>query len=284
MGFIRRYSKNERLIPLAEEIEEGIWRDMAEFYNPDMRNFCGPYSRAYEMDMAVHTCFCDMLYWALGEEAFPWHPFSTESVINPLMLLGDIRIPDDVKRAFLTSKQDAVLCHRFRELSERGDPESNSSLCTATGWITPELMTGALSGSKNPSHQLHPLVVFWKQNSGLGTIKLLRCLPDGTMNHLHTVYFDGKADRNHLTMDIQVDVRRDVDVFFEIEGENMTNARIAENEWRLPGLAVHVCAQAPLPECRKINERVIRVVYPARIDDPSSLRMHFDLTVERREE
>ena len=217
LGFIRRYSDNEPLKALAAELEAGIWRDMAEFYNPAMRNFCGPYSRAYEMDMSVHTCFCDMLYWALGEKTFPWHPFSIESVSNPLLLLGDVQIPEDAKRAFLTPKEDVTVRRCFRELSERGDPENNSALCAATAWITPDLMAGAMSGSENPSYQLHPLVVFWRQGMGLGTIKLLRCLPDGQMTHLHTVFFDGKVERNHLTMDVDAQVRRDVDIFFEIE-------------------------------------------------------------------
>ena len=283
LGFIRRYSKNGALIALAGELEEGIWRDMAEFYNPAMRNFCGPYSRAYELDMAVHTCFCDMLFWALGKEAFPYHPFSIESVINPLMLLGDVRIPENLKSAFLTPKQDADLHHRFRELSERGDPENNAALCTATGWISPDLMTGALSGSENPSYQLHPLVVFWRQKTGLGTMKLLRCLPDGKMTHLHTVLFNGKAEKNHLTMDISVQVRRDVDIFFEIEADNIQEAKITPDAWRLPGLQAAVSATAPSPECRFMNDRVLRVVYHAKLDDPASLHMHFDFKLRRTE-
>ncbi|MBR3738925.1 MAG: hypothetical protein IKN04_00520 [Clostridia bacterium] len=279
LGFVRRYSDNEKLISLAEELESGIWQDMADFYNPSMRNFCGPYSRAYEMDMAVHTCFCDMLYWALGEKDFPWHPFSVESVNNPLMLLGDIRMPEDVKRAFLTPKQDAAVCRTFRELSERGDPENNSALCTAEAWITPDLMAGVMRGSENPSYQLHPLVVFWRQKTGLGTIKLLRCLPDGQMTHLHTVFFNGTIEKNRLTMDVNAQVRRDVDIFFEIECDGMDTAVITENEWRLPGLTVTLNAKAPKAQVRRINARTLRVIYPARISQPDTMRMRFELTL-----
>ena len=281
LGFVRRYSENEPLKALASELEEGIWRDMAEFYNPAMRNFCGPYSRAYEMDMSIHTCFCDILYWGLGDNNFPWHPFSVESVINPLTLLGDIRIPEDAKKSFILPKQDQVLYHQFRELSERGDPENNSALCTATGWITPDLMTGALSGSENPSYQLHPLVVFWRQKTGLGTIKLLRCLPDGKMTHLHTVFFNGQADRNHLFMDISVQVRRDVDIFFEIEADGLDNALITDNEWRFPGLTVSVSAQAPRFKTSRINDHTLRIVFSSTADVPLSRTMHFDLTVRK---
>lgn len=281
LGFVRRYSDQTELIALTEELEAGIWRDAAEFYNPAMRNFCGPYSRAYEMEMGIHTCFCDMLYWALGEKQFPWHPFSTESGGNPLMLLGDIRIPPDARAAFLTPKQDAVLFHRFRELSERGDPENNSALCAATGWITPELMIGALSGSENPSYQLHPLVVFWRQGEGLGTIKLLRCLPDGQMTHLHTVLFDGRADRGHVAMDIDVRVRRDVDIFFEIECGGLEKAAFTETSWRLPGLTVSLNSDAPKPVFQPLGPRVRRIVYPARIAVPETMRLRFELQFEK---
>ena len=279
LGFIRRYSKSDTLKALAEELESGIWRDMADFYNPAMRNFCGPYSRAYELDMAAHTCFCDMLYWALGEKAFPWHPFSVESVNNPLMLLGDIRMPEDVKRAFLTPKRDVTVRRKFRELSERGDPENNSALCTAEAWITPDLMAGVMRGSENPSYQLHPLVIFWRQKTGLGTIKLLRCLPDGQMTHLHTVFFQGEMEKNRLTMDVDAQVRRDVDIFFEIECGGADKIVINDNEWRLPGLTVALSARAPKPDLRVISPRVLRVVYPARISKKDTMRMRFDMTL-----
>lgn len=277
LGFIRRYSRCGELVSLAGELEEGIWRDAAEFYNPSMRNFCGPYSRAYELELSAHTCFYDMLFWALGEKAFPWHPFSIESFCNPLMLLGDVRIPDDARRILLSREREAVLFHRFRELSERGDPDRNSALCTATGWISPRLMTGALSGSENPSYQLHPLVLFWQGPRGLGTVQLRRCLPDGTMNHLHTVLFDGRADRNRLSMDVQNRAEQDVDVFFEIQAEGIRPEKLTDSVWELPGLTVRLEAHAPRPEVRVLGRDLVRIVYPARLADPESLRMHFDL-------
>ena len=279
LGFVRRYSGSPALISLTDELEAGIWRDMAEFYNPAMRNFCGPYSRAYELDCSIHTCFYDLLFLCLGEERFPWHPFSIESVCNPLLLLGDVQIPDDVAGSFLTEKTDTVLCHSFRELSERGDPANNAALCTATGWITPALMTGALSGSENPSYQLHPLVIFWRFGQALGTISLHRCLPDGRMMHMHTVYFDGKAEKNHLTMAVHAKVHRDVDIFFEIDCPGIDPQQIGTSEWKLPGLTVQVSSQAPVPAIRRISERTVRVIYPVRQADPSSLSMHFDLSV-----
>ena len=157
--------------------------------------------------------------------------------------------------------------------------EQNSALCEAAAGITPDLMAGVMRGSENPSHQLHPLVVFWRQKTGLGTVKLLRCLPDGQMTHLHTVFFHGEMEKNRLTMDVNAQIRRDVDIFFEIECDQADKAVITENEWRLPGLTVVLNADAPRPAVRTMNPRTLRVIYPARISRPDTMRMRFELTL-----
>ena len=280
LGFWRCYSSRDELRRMGAELEAGIWRDMMKFYNPSLRNFCGPYSRAYELDHSIHTSFNAMLYWALGEEKYPWHPWSHESYSNPLMVFGSINIPEDAQQALFTPKEDVDLYHQFRELSERGDPKHNDALCTVTGWISPDLMIGALAGSENPSHQLHPLVIFWRCGSGLGTIKLLRCWPDGGMHHMHTVFFNGTAQKNHIDMDIHTCVNRDVKYFYEIECQGATDAVIAQDLWRLPGLIIRVTAHAPACTVEKISDSVIRVCYLAEVEKPETMNMQFSLDVD----
>ena len=278
LGFWRRYGSRDELRQLGAELEAGIWRDMMEFYNPGLKNFCGPYSRAYELDHAIHTSFNAMLYWALGEETYPWHPWSHESTSNPLMVLGGVALPEDVKRAVFEPKEDVDVYHQFRELSERGDPDHTDALCTATGWISPDLMTGALAGSENPSHQLHPLVIFWRcGKDGLGTVKLLRSWPNGGMHHMHTVFFNGTARKNHIDMDIQTCVNRDVKYFYEIECPGAADSVIEAGEWKLPGLNIKVDACAPAPTVEKISSSVIRVCYLAEVEKPETMRMRFAL-------
>ncbi len=290
LGFWRRYGSSARLRELGEILESGIWRDMMEFYNPAMMNFCGPYSRAYELEMAKHTGYHAMLYWALGEDKFPLHPYTAESSSNPLLVFGGVTLPEDVQAAVFAPKDDVTLYHQFRELSERGEPGNNDALCTATGWISKDLMTGALAGSENPSHQLHPLVVFWRGEKGLGTIKVLRSTPEGKMNHMHTVFFNAKADKTHLTMDVDYQVNRDVKLFFEIEYPGISeSADIQENLWKLPGLTVQVAAQAPAYTVErnivmggrrsegKPNPDILRVCYLSEALKPETKQMHFDI-------
>ena len=279
LGFWGRYGSNSRLRELGSILESGIWQDMMTFYNPAMMNFCGPYSRAYELEMAVHTNYHAMLYWALGEEKFPLHPVTAETNSNPLMVFGAVNIPEDAVRALTEPKEDVTIRREFRELSERGDPERNDALCVATAWITPDLMAGALSGSENPSHQLHPLVVFWRGEKGLGTIKVLRSAPDGDMQHMHTVLFDGVCDRDHLTLDVDFRVNRDVKLYFEIEYPGVcADADIQPDRWTLPGLTVSLEAQAPAFFLEKSADgNIMKVCYMSRARVADTKQMRFDL-------
>ncbi|MBR6029383.1 MAG: hypothetical protein IKP40_09860 [Clostridia bacterium] len=280
LGFWRRYCPSPRLHVIADELEAGIWRDMAAFYNPALRNFSGPYSRCYEMDMAVHTCFCDLLYLGLGEARFPWHPLNIESVINPLNVLGDIRIPEDVIPLLTEEQGERMVRRTFRELSERGDPADNQALCEATAWITPRLMLGALSGSRNPSYQLHPLTVLWRAKEGLGAIRLLRCLPDGSMAHLHTVLFDGEAGPNTLRMRVANQCRRPVLAYYEITCPGLDAARLTPARWNLPGLTVQLRTDAPVPEIRAVSGDTVRVCYPLRPSESLSFEADVSLNDE----
>ncbi|MBQ2463152.1 MAG: hypothetical protein II504_12015 [Clostridia bacterium] len=280
LGFWRRYGSRDELRQLGAELEAGIWRDMMEFYNPALRNFCGPYSRAYELDQKIHTGFNAMLYWVLGEDRYPWHDWSHESASNPLMVLGSVCIPPDAQEAVFTPKEDVDVFHQFRELSERGDPDHNDALCTATGWISPRLMIGALAGSENPSHQLHPLVIFWRCGEDIGTVKLLRCWPNGGMHHMHTVYFNGVSRKKHIDMDIHTDVNRDVKYFYEIECPGAASSIITPDTWQLPGLTLRLSADAPMPFVETVSDRVIRVCYLAEVEKPETMTMHFSMDAE----
>ena len=281
LGFWGRYGSNARLRELGSILESGIWQDMMTFYNPAMMNFCGPYSRAYELEMGVHTNYHAMLYWALGEEKFPLHPVTEETGSNPLMVFGAVNLPPEAEAALHAPKEDVVIRRQFRELSERGEPGRNDALCTATAWITPDLMAGALSGSENPSHQLHPLVAFWRGEKGLGTIKVLRSAPDGDMQHMHTVLFDGVCDRDRLTLDVDFRVNRDVKLYFEIEYPGVCrSAEIGPEGWQLPGLTVKLTAKAPDFFLEKSGDgSVLKVCYMSRARVQETKQMHFDMAL-----
>ncbi len=274
LGFFRRYSRNEELVRIMNSLEEGIWRDMADFYNPDMRAFCGPYSRCYELDMSVHTCFYDLLYLTLGEDLFPWHPFSIESVIAPLTVLGSYKMPEDVKPRFLSPCRERQVTRSFRELSERGDPDNNQALCTAHAFISPDFMLGGMSGSRNTSYQLHTLVAFWRTNQGIGTLKLLRCLEDGEMCHLHYVDIDAQTEDRSAHVRAVSHVGRPVLLFLEFECPGLNSDAFAGDVWHLPGLDLSLRTSLPLT-VKPAGEKVYRVYFRLERDVPADLALSF---------
>lgn len=237
LGFWIRYSKMESIQMYGERLEEGIWEDMADFYNPAMRNFSGPYSRCYELDMKVHTCFYDLLYWGLGEERFPYHPFSIESVINPLMVLGEVHIPESVIPRLLEAGPVRSVERKFRELSERGEPGKNA-VCTATAWISPDLMIGAMAGSRNTSYQLHPLTVFWMDGGEMGTMTLQRRCLNGVYRHMHTIVFDGKVTDRCAHMRVCNEASAPVELVYLVDRKGADAADVSESVWNFPGLSI----------------------------------------------
>ena len=146
--------------------------------------------------------------------------------------------------------------------------------------------TEDLANAANPldtTYQLHPLTVFWRSGDGIGTIRLLRSLPDGRMIHLHTVLFNGVLDHTRIHMQVDNLTGQDVDIFYEIACAGIPEDRILPDRWDLPGLTVHLSADAPAPVVRRMDHRTVRVVYPSRIASPDSLHLHFQLDPEQKE-
>lgn len=234
--------------------------------------------------MAVHTSMHALMYMGLGEDAFPHHPYNQESDHNPLLVLCGVQIPEEVKPRLLTPQGERTVTRQFQELSERGDPRDNMSLCTATAWITDELMVGALSGSRNVSGQLHPAVVYWRDaKGGVSSMRLRRSDTDGEIGFFHTVVFDGKCTRNRIEMDIDCQARRDIVVFFEFESGDLENAAIEAGQWTVSNLSVAVDGDFPAEHTVTREGNHLQIAYLARLDVPQTQKMHFDLTFARKE-
>jgi len=99
------------------------------------------------------------------------------------------------------------------------------------------------------------------------------------MQHMHTVLFDGVCEKEHLTLDVDFRVNRDVKLYFEIEYPGVCEAAdIAADQWKLPGLTVTLDAKAPdfwleKSECSNI----LKVCYMSRTRVPDTKQMHFDM-------
>src|ERR1019366_8688134 len=51
----RSYGSTPRIRDIGGEMEAGLWRDIANLYQPELRNISGPFDRAYGMDMESYV-------------------------------------------------------------------------------------------------------------------------------------------------------------------------------------------------------------------------------------
>ncbi|XEC94113.1 hypothetical protein AB6A23_22690 [Paenibacillus tarimensis] len=281
LGLIRTYGRSETVKRAMREVEQGLWENIALFYNANLENLCGPFSRAYEMEMRAHSSIGVFIYLALGRGCEHLAGINCESGHDPLIALVGVDVPETVKPALAAFQEGRYVEKQFRELCERDKPGSNSNLCTAAAWIESKRMLGAMSGSRNTNGQLHPATIHWMTDDGAKYyLRLIRREAGGNWNsHLRGIVFDGKVAKDCLSVDVDLSTEQDIDVYFEITGpgSNGSQVLILPDEWRLPGLTCSVTADAPRPVITATDDR-IEIVYPYRpVQGTAGSRMSFKL-------
>ena len=263
---------------LGAEMEANLWQNIADFYNANLRNICGPFARNYEMDLGLHSSMHTLIYLGLGSDLVPEPPDNQEREHNTQLAITGTIIPPHLKRRFAEHDEDRLVTKQFRELMERGDPAANNPLCTCTAWIEKDLMLGAMSGSHNHSNQLHTATIYWKAPDGtISSIRLLRREAGGGCNHYRTILFNNTASKRHLSSDVEFDVTRDIELFFECNARGIEPAMIGAQEWNLPGLQVRLEAKAPAPLVRMTDEDFCEAVYAYHYGDTAWRTMHFEI-------
>ena len=140
----RVHPPTPRFAAWAAQIEADLWRDLARWYSPALKNLCGPYSRSYGMDMTQYVALLGM--W-LPEPVLPdlAKPFehSHDLLLQPVVeLLGGG--PEHVEW------DTGLVSQRITE--ER----------VATGWLGDGVMMGAEEGGRAQARgQYHPATVHW---------------------------------------------------------------------------------------------------------------------------
>ncbi len=257
----RLYLKDEMLVETGCFLETNLWRNIAQMYHPGLNNVCGPYSRNYDNDMALHSMIPAFLYLVYGDEK-PRPIFNVETAGYIDLALTGTLIPEDVREQMRTFQGPHRVTKTFRELIERGRPDDDTTLCTATARFEEHWMVGALQGSRNTSGQLRSLVAFWKEPEGaVDSLSLLRRMPGRQPGeHLWTVYFDGAVGEDDVAMRVRPEVDRDIEVYFDIVGKDLDPAMVQAEAWTFPGMTFRVETNAGEPEIRR-TEAGLEIVY-----------------------
>jgi hypothetical protein len=282
LGLWRTYGNSSAFREIGQALEQGMWSNIALFYNPVLENLSGPFSRAYEMEMTGHSSIGVFLYLALGEGYEHLAAPNCETTHDPLIALAGVDIPAELQRQFVSFGGSRRAEKQFRELCERDKPGENRNLCTAAAWIEESRMIGAMSGSRNTNGQMHPATIHWRDAAGSRYyLRLIRREKGKSWNsHLRGMVFEAAVEKDLLTATVRLDTEVPIEVLFEITGPDLAPSRITPERWALPGLGCSVAAAAPEPSVVWDEQREkLEIVYLHRPEDgvqEMSFRLRLD--------
>ena len=90
----------------ARAMEASFWRDTVQLYHAGLRNLCGPFTRAYGMDMVQYTAITGVAILLLTQDKktapapSDWHNRSFEWAYVPMFLALGLRCPPDALAHF----------------------------------------------------------------------------------------------------------------------------------------------------------------------------------------
>ncbi len=165
LGLWRSWSSSAALSADGARIEEALWRDVARWYHPGLRNLCGPSTRSYGLDMTTHLGSLG-LWWAaaFGFEGAPLPPMTDDAphghdfFHGPYVALLGARVPADAAPALTRFAGEHVVEQVIDE-----DPAR-----VATGWLADDVMMGAERGTADLSwwDQFKPALAHWRGTDG----------------------------------------------------------------------------------------------------------------------
>lgn len=222
----RKFASGNRMKALGGLMEAELWRDIGSFYQADMKNMCGPFVRAYGMDMTKYYSLTG-LWIALAingdSTSMPWpvtdgrHP--GDRVWAPIVALLGSNIPESV----LPRLRHFTAPRKFKRVVQ----DQN-----VTVLIKKNLMMGA-TWLPQRSEQYHPATIYWRISSGhpVGWILL-----SGLSGQDIAAVVDVENER----LRIGGHIKSKESIQFLIYAPDLAPGIISQNQWDLPGLLVSI--------------------------------------------
>jgi hypothetical protein len=224
----RDYGLTEETRQMGREMEDGLWRATAAFYNANLRNISGPYDRSYGMNMLDYVSIDGLwLRMVLDEKAAPLTSFdppvdhAADLWFIPLMAVVDARIPEDALQIF----------RRFPGEREVRRPIEGPRVATA--WMGKTLVYGGeITGQTrlvDADSQFHPVTAQWLTPSGR----------IGWLNMTRTPLIDAEATKQGIKISTKPG-----DVTFRLYAPGVKAADLSVRLWKLSGLNVKLESDA----------------------------------------
>jgi hypothetical protein len=227
LGLWRKYKPTPLLAALGEEMENRLWRDISRYYHPVLRTMCGPYDRAYDMDMRSAVGVLGewiSLITGLEQAPFPettgYFSHAADLCFSPCAAILGANMSEEIKSNFLH-----FVGERWFSQVITSDPKR-----VASAWLSDRVMVGAqhTSLSKKGYPQFHPITIHW-------------LLPDGNVGWIrakHSAPVDASTVPGFLNVSFSSKIE------FEIFSGNYEAENINQNEWTIAGLSITL--QTPL--------------------------------------
>ncbi|CAN5785320.1 hypothetical protein BH24ACT3_BH24ACT3_12350 [soil metagenome] len=230
----RSHSSSPLLRDEGARLEAALWRDLARWYHPGLRNVAGPYTRSYGMDLRTYLATVGLWVWAaLGADRAPVPdldgPFghAMDVAFGPVVALLGPRIPADVSDRFARFRGEHVVEQRIA-----GDR-------VATGWLADRVMIGAETSGIDWSwwDQFHQATIHWAQPDG--TVGWLRIRPPAAAEAV------AEPGRLRLAWDATTDTGP---ATVTVHATGADPKACAGTTWRLPGYVIDLATDGSPPE------------------------------------
>lgn len=223
----REYGSTSHMREIARDMEAGLWSDIADFYQPNLRNIAGPYDRSYGMDMTQYVTPSGVWMRSVlsaDKAPLPEHPTLSTFQIADIWFAPQVTVLG-------THIPDATLAKLRKFEGPHFINRTIDSRRTATTWVGDQAIWGGefTSRTKDTGNktQFHPATAQWRMPSGqIGWMKVTR-----------SSNIDAVADRGGITIATDGDVTFRIFAGPEISG-------VLRDTWTLPGFKVAVQTDA----------------------------------------
>lgn len=251
LGLWQAYCSSPHLQRWGAEMEEALWRDIAQFYHAGLKNIAGPYDRSYGMDMRRYVALLGEYIWLItGREDAPFPQpdaplgHAGDFCFGPMVAIRAPRVPADAAGHFRAFQGERCVEHLLADVPLR----------VATAWLAERVMIGAEATSLRDigQGQFHPATIHWGLPREAHPATPLRGDRVGRpyAQDVGSVRLMAKRPVDAVASPHRLDVTSLGPVSFliacpDVPGSDWNPAtRVTPEQWRLPGLEVRVEASA----------------------------------------
>lgn len=209
-------------------MEKALWREFAAFYHPGLKNFAGPYIRAYGMNMkeyyAITGIWIALAIDNITEAPLPDGLVNTYKYGELNFIFPAVQVGHSVPEASIVQQFTSITTSRHLERWLPTDISNLKKPYRVSATLHPEWMMGGVSGRLQESGQFFAGCIHWTSTDG----SLAWLLVSGLDN------LDVEVSGH--TMTIRQNFRADRIVFY-VECHDMTAGMFSGSTWDLPNIS-----------------------------------------------